>query len=188
MMKLTYVLIAVVLALAGFYFVAQRGGATEITRTGDSLSIAIGQYRLEGTLEGEEIHDSFLVIGGMQGGNLYFSTLLSMIPLETAEQLAQRYGNFRRCGSPGARAGMGSVIPMALYANSGAVERTLQKVNRLALAGKDPVITMTFAPVEITNRKVAQGDHEMEFTTQDDTGCYLVTDVKLLRQGMDCED
>lgn len=187
-MKLTHVLVAIILALAAVYFVAQRGGATEITRTGDSLSIAIGQFRLEAVLEGEEFRDSFLVVGGIQGGNLYFSTLLSMIPLDTAEKLAQRYGNFRRCGSPGARAGMDSVIPMALYANDGQVERTLQKVNKLALAGKDPVIAMTFAPLQITDRKIAQDGEEMPFRTQDDTCSYLVTEAKLVQQGLAFDD
>jgi hypothetical protein len=187
-MKLAHVLVVIVLALAAVYLVSQRGGATEITRTGDSVSIAIGQYRLEATLEGEEFHDSFLVIGGIQQGNLYFSTLLSVIPLDTAEQLAQRYGNFRRCGSPGARAGMDSVISMALYANDGQAERTLQKVNKLALAGKDPVVAMTFAPMQITDRKIVQGSEEMPFTTQDDTCCYLVTEAKLVRQGFGFED
>ncbi|UCD48792.1 MAG: hypothetical protein JSW27_14805 [Phycisphaerales bacterium] len=187
-MKLTHVLVVIILALAAVYFVSQRGGATEITRTGDSLSIVIGQYRLEARLEGEEFRDSFLVIGGIRQGNLYFSTLLSVIPLDTAEQLAQRYGNFRRCSSPGARAGMDSVISMALYANDGQVERTLQKVNKLALAGKDPVIAMTFAPLEIMDRKVAHGGEEIPLTTQDDTCCYLVTEAKLVQQGLDFED
>jgi hypothetical protein len=187
-MKLAHVLVVIVLALAAVYFVSQRGGATEITRTADSVSIAIGQYRLEAMLEGEEFRDSFLVIGGIRQGNLYFTTLLSVIPLDTAEQLAQRYGNFRRCSSPGARAGMDSVIPMALYANDGQVERTLQKVNKLALAGEDPVVAMTFAPMQITGSKIAQGGEEIPFTIQDDTCCYLVTEAKLVRQGLDFED
>ena len=183
-MKLTHILVVVILALAAIYFVSQRGGATEITRTGDSLSIAIGQYRLAATLEGDEFHDSFLVIGGIRQGNLYFSTLLAMIPLETAEQLAERYGDFRRCSSPGASTAKNSVISMALYAANGTVERTLQKINKRALAGKDPVITMTFAPLEITDRKIEQGGQEMQMTCRDDTDCYLVTDVQLLREGL----
>ncbi len=183
-MKLAHVLVAVILALAAVYFVSQRGGATEITRTGDSLSIAIGQYRLEATLDGQECQDSFLVIGGIGQGNLYFSTLLAMIPLDTAEQLAERYGDFRQCSSPGASAGKDSVVSMALYAANGTVERTLGKINKRALAGKDPVIAMTFAPLEITDRKIEKGGHEMQITCRDDTGCYLVTDVKLLQEGM----
>jgi len=183
-MKLTHILVVVILALAAIYFVSQRGGATEIEQTGDSLSIAIGKYKLQATLEGEEYHDSFLVIGGIGQRNLYFTTMLAMIPLDTAEQLADRYGDFRQCSSPGASAGKNSVVSMALYANNGTVERTLQKVNKLALAGKDPVITMTFAPLGITDRKIEQGGHEMQITCHDDTDCYLVTDVQLLREGL----
>lgn len=184
MMKLSHVLVAVILALAAIYFVSQRGGATEITQTGNSLSIAIGQYRLQANLGGQEYQDSFLVIGGIRQGNLYFSTLLAMIPLDTAEQLAERYGDFRQCSSPGASTAKNSVVSMALYAADGTVERTLGKINKLALDGKDPVIAMTFAPLEITDRKIEQGGEEMQMICDDDTDCYLVTDVQLLREGL----
>lgn len=183
-MKLTHVLVVVILALAAIYFVSQRGGATEITQTGDSVSIAIGKHRLQATLEGDEYCDSFLVIGGIEHGDLYFSTLLSVIPFETAQQLAERYGNFRRCGSPGARAGMNSVLAMALYGANGPVERTLKKINKLALAGEEPVIKMTFAPLEITDHKMVHGGHEMAVTSQGDVCFYLVREVQIIQEGM----
>lgn len=185
-MKLSYVLVAIILLVAGVYFVSQRSGAMEITQTGDDLSIAIGHHRLQATKTSGGYSDSFLVIGGMQHGDLHFTTLLSVIPLETAEYLAETYGNFRRCGSPGAAEGMRSVEPMVLYAAHPGVERTLKKINKLALAGKDPVIAMDFACLEITNHSIEKKGHSIDVTSMVNMDPpYLVTDVQLVRQGME---
>lgn len=186
-MKLSYVLVAIILLVAGVYFVSQRSGAMEITQTGDDLSIVIGDHRLQATKTSGGYSDSFLVIGGMkEHRDLHFSTLLSVIPLETAEHLAERYGNFRRCGSPGAAEGMRSVDSMVLYAATPGVERTLKKINKLALAGKDPVIAMDFACLEITNHSIEKKGHSIDVTSMGDMDPpYLVTDVQLVRQGME---
>jgi hypothetical protein len=184
MMKLSHVLVVVVLVIAAVYFVSQRGGATEITRTGNDVSIVIHEHKLRARIAGPEFCDSLLVIGGMKDCDLHFTTLLSAIPLDTARLLAERYGNFRKCGSPGAAAGMRSVESMVLYAASGSVERRLKKINKLALAGKDPVIEMTFTPLEITDHKIEQGDYEMEVPSFDIGPSYLVTEVKLIQEGM----
>ena len=183
-MKLSHVLIAVVLIVAAVYFVSQRGGATEITQTGSDVSIAIGPHRLQATMDGGAYCDSFLVVGGMEGAGAYFSALLSVIPLDTAQFLAERYGDFRRCGSPGAAAGMRSVLSMALYAAKPAVERKLRRINKLALAGKDPIIKMDFVGLEIMSHTVEHGDETMEVPLQGIAPFYLVREVQLVRQGM----
>jgi len=183
-MKLSHILIVAVLAIAAVYFVAQRGGATEIEQSGDELSIEIGHHKLQATKAGPEFTDSFLVIGGMEGGDFYFSAYLSVIPLETAEMLAERYGNFRRCGSPGARAGMQSVESMVLYAANGSVERKLKKFNKLGLAGKDPVIEMTFCLLEMKGHVIEQGGHTMEVPSHDIGPSFLVTKARLIQEGM----
>ena len=88
-MKLSYVLIAVVLVIAGIYFVAQRSGAMEITQKGDELSISIGYYRLQAVKASDEYSDSMLVVGGMEPNrHLFFTTLIAVIPLDQAEALA----------------------------------------------------------------------------------------------------
>lgn len=186
-MKMSYVLVAVILLVAGMYFVSQRSGAMEITQTGDDLSIVIGDHRLQAAKTSGAYSDSFLVIGGMkEHRDLHFTTLLSVIPLETAEHLAERYGNFRRCSSPGAAEGMRSVDSMVLYAATPGVERTLKKINKLALAGKDPVITMDFACLEIVNHTIEKGGHALDVTSSVNVGpSYVVTGVQLLRQGME---
>ena len=176
-------LIAIILLVATAYFVTQRSGATEITQTGNNVSIAIGQHRLQATKVGSEYSDSFLIVGGMEEGDLHFNALLSVIPLETAQLLTERYGNFRQCSSPGAAAGMNSVLSMALYAANPSVERKLKKINKLSLAGKDPIIKMSFIGLEITDHMIEQGNHTVK--VQSDIAFYLVTEVKLVQQGME---
>jgi hypothetical protein len=185
-MKLSYVLIAVVLVVAGIYFVAQRSGAMEITQEGDELSISIGYYRLQARKASDEYSDSMLVVGGMEPSrHLFFTALLAVIPLDQAEALAKRYGDFRKCSSPGAAAGKRSVESMVLFAANPAVERTLEKINKLALAGKDPVISMKFTCLEITDYKIEKEGYSFDFDSLNFAESYLVTEVELLRQGME---
>ncbi|TKJ35702.1 MAG: hypothetical protein CEE38_13915 [Planctomycetes bacterium B3_Pla] len=184
MMKLSHIIIAVVLIAAAVYFVSQRSGAAGITQAGNDVSIAIGDHRLQAIIAGPEFTESFLVIGGMRSGNFHFNALLSVIPLDTAQALAGRYGDFRRCGSPGAAAGMESVESMILYATSGGVGRRLKKANKQALAGKDPVIEMTFCLLEMTNHKIVKSGHELQIPLQDIGPCFLVKEVRLIREGL----
>jgi hypothetical protein len=183
-MKLSHVLIAVVLVAAAVYFVSQRGGAAEVTQTGNRVSITIGPHRVHGTLDGEYV-DSFLIVGGMEGGGGPFTTLLSAIQLDTARQLAAQYGNFRRCDSPGAAAGMRSILSMGLYAANGPVERKLKRINRLSLTGKDPIIKMRFSGMEITSHTIEEAGHTMQVPLQEIAPFYLVHEVQLVREGME---
>ena len=183
-MKASHILVVVVLVIAAVYFVSQTGGATEIKRAGQDLSISIGRHRLEATVGDREFSDSFLVIGGMDQGDLYFTAFLSVIPLDTAQRLAEQYGNFRRCGSPGAAAGMRSLEPMALYAANRKVERRLENINKLALAGKDPVIKMTFSLLEMKDHTIKQMGEEIRVVSQEIAPSFLVTDVQLVQEGL----
>jgi hypothetical protein len=129
-----------------------------------------------------EITDSFLVIGGSPEGDMYFTTLLSVIPFNTAKRLYRTYGNFRKCGSIGAAEGMRSVISVLLYADSYSVERKLRKVNRLANAGKDFVIKMTFVQLNITDHKIEHSDQMIQVTSQDDTDAFHVKDIQIIQE------
>jgi hypothetical protein len=184
MMKLSHVIVAIVLLVATVYFVSQRSGAAGITQTGNDLSIELGNNRIQASIAGPEFTKSFLVVGGTQGSNFPFSACISVIPMETAQSLAERYGDFRRCGSPGAAAGMSSVESMVLYASTGGAQRKLRKINSLALAGKDPVIEMTFRLLDVLDHKIVQGDHEFEVPLMDIGPSFLVRDVRLVREGL----
>ena len=74
---------------------------------------------------------------------------------------------------------------MVLYAATPAVERTLRKINRLALSGKDPVISMKFTCLKITDHKIEKEGYTFDFNSLDFAASYLVTEAKLLRKGLE---
>ena len=113
---------------------------------------------------------------------MYFTTLLSVIPLNTAERLYRTYGDFRKCSSPGAAEGKRSVILVLLYADNRNVERKLKTVNKLAKAGKDPVIKMTFAQLNITDHKIEHNGQIVQVTSQDNTDAFLVKDIQIVQE------
>jgi hypothetical protein len=182
MMRVSYGVIVAVLLVAGVYFGAQRGGASQVTQMGDEVSIAIGRHRLQGTVLDPEYCDSFLVVGGMTGSDFFFTAHLSVIQFGTAEALAEQYGNFRRCGSPGASAAKKSVDHMALFAANGKVERRLKHINRLALQHKSPVFKMTFAELDITRHTVKQMGHEIEVVSHGAGPFYLVRKIEIIEE------
>ena len=181
-MKIWKIVVALVLIAVAIYAVPRLGKSTTIEQNGNQVSIAIGQHRLTASTISNEITDSFLVIGGSPETDMYFTTLLSVIPLNTAELLYRTYGNFRQCSSPGAAEGMRSVIAVLLYADNYDVERKLKKVNRLANAGKDPVIKMTFVQLDITDHQIEHGDEMLQVTSQDDTDAFLVKDIQIIQE------
>jgi hypothetical protein len=69
-----------------------------------------------------------------------------------------------------------------LYADNYNVERKLKKVNRLANAGKDPVIKMTFVRLNITDHKIEHGDQMIQVTSQNDTDAFLVKDIEIIQE------
>jgi hypothetical protein len=181
-MKIWKIAIPLVVIVAAIYAVPRLGKSTTIEQNGNQLSVTIGQHRLTASTMSNEITDSFLVVGGSPGGKMYFTTLLSVIPLNTAERLYRTYGNFRKCDSPGAAEGMRSVISVLLYADNYNVERKLKTVNRLANAGKDPVIKMTFMQLNITDHKIKHGDQMIQVTSQDNTDAFLVKDIQIIQE------
>ena len=181
-MKIWKIAVPLVIIVAAIYAVPRIGKSTVIEQDGNQLSITIGKHRLTASAISNEITDSFLVIGGSCGGDMYFTTLLSVIPLDTAERLYRTYGDFRMCSSPGAAEGKRSVIPVLLYADNRNVERKLKTVNKLANAGKDPVIKMTFAQLNITVHKIEHNGQMIQVTSQDNTDAFLVKDIQIIQE------
>jgi hypothetical protein len=181
-MKIWKLVVPLVIIVVAIYAVPRLGKSTTIEQNGNQVSIAIGQHRLTASTTSNEITDSFLVVGGFSGGDMYFTTLLSVIPLDTAERLYRTYGDFRKCGSPGAAEGMRSAIPVLLYADNSNVERKLKKVNEFANAAKDPVIKMTFVQLNITDHKIEHGDQMVQVISQDDSDAFLVKDIQIIHE------
>jgi len=181
-MKIWKILVPLVIIIAAIYAVPRIGKSTAIEQDGNQLSITIGKHRLTATVVSDQITDSFLVIGGSPGGDMYFTTLLLVIPLDTAEHLYRIHGDFRKCGSPGAAEGMRSVMPVLLYADNRKVERKLKTVNKLANAVKDPVIKMTFVQLNINDHKIEHNGQMIQVTSQDTTDAFLVKNIQIIQK------
>ena len=181
-MKIWKIVVPLVIIVAAIYAVPRVGKSTVIEQDGNQLSIAIGRHRLTAAVVSSQITDSFLVVGGSRGSDMYFTTLLSVIPLDTAERLYRTYGDFRKCSSPGAAEGMRSAIPVRLYADNRSVERKLKTVNKLANAVKNPVIEMTFVQLDINDHKIEYNDEMIQVTSQDTSDAFLVEDIQIIQE------
>jgi hypothetical protein len=174
---------AVVIVIAAFSIIPRIGKSTDIEQRGEELSISIGKHRLIANINGGEIQDSFLIIGqGLRHGDLYFTALLSVIPLNVTEQLNRTYGDFHKCASPGASEAQRSVKTMILYAANHNVEQKLKSIDKLTLAGKSPVIQITYMELKITSHTIKMSGEEIQVTSRDNTPSFLVKDVQLIKK------
>ena len=180
-MKIWKIVVPLVIIAVAIYAVPRIGKSTVVEQDGNQLSITIGKHHLTAAAISSQITDSFLVVGGCRGGDMYFTTVISVIPLDTAEHLFRTYGDFRKCGSPGAAEGMRSSITVFLYADNRSVERKLKTVNKLANAVKDPVIKMTFVQLDITDHKIECGGEMVQVTSKDAADAFLVRDIEIVQ-------
>lgn len=180
-MKMWKLLVALVLVVAAMYFIPRSVKSTDIEQSGKNLSIKVGKHQLTAVIIGYQITDSFLVVSkASRRYDAFYTTSLSGIPLNIANQLIQRYGDFRKCSSPGAHIAQKSVKSMLLYAADRNVERKLRSIDKLALANKNPVIRMAFAELHITNHTV-RGE-EIPIIFNSDLRPFLVKEVQIIEE------
>ena len=181
-MNIWKLLVILVIVLAAIYFIPRSGKSTEIEQRGNELSITVGKFRITASIIGHQIKNSFLVAGGSSGDKFY-SESLGLIPLETANQLARKYGNFRKCKSQGAYDAIKSVESMLLYAANHDVERTLGKINKLAVAGSNTIIQMTYVQINIINHTIKGQETPVVITSN--IPSFLVKDVQIVEKNRD---
>ena len=180
-MKIWKLIVALILIVAAIYFIPRIGKSTDIEQSRKELSIKVGKHRLTAVIIGHQITDSFLIISKVpQQFDSFYTACLSGIPLNIATQLGQRYGDFRKCSSPGAHIAQKSVKSMLLYAANHGVERKLRSIDKLALANKNPVIRMTFAELHITNHTIR--GQQIPIVSNSDLRHFLVKDVQIIEE------
>ncbi|MDT8300422.1 MAG: hypothetical protein RQ760_02995 [Sedimentisphaerales bacterium] len=178
-MNIWKLLVILGIVIAAIYIIPRSGKSTEIEQRGNELSIRVGKFQLTAAVIGDQIKNSFLVAGGSTGDKFY-SESLGVIPLETVNQLARKYGNFRKCKSQGAYDAMRSMKSMLLYAANHDVERTLRKINKLAVAGCNTIIQMTYVQLSIINHTIEGQDTPVVITSN--IPSFLVKDVKIIEK------
>jgi hypothetical protein len=178
-MKTWKLIIALILVIAAIYIIPRSGKSTDIEQRGNELSITVGKYQLTATIVGHQITKSFLVAGG-SAGEKFYSASLAVIPLNTANQLARKYGDFRKCKSQGANEAIRSVKSMLLYAANHDVERALRKINKHAVAGNNTIIKMTYVQLNIIHH-IIKGQ-ETPTAISSNIPSFLVKDVKIIEK------
>ncbi len=178
-MKMWKLIVALILVIAAIYIIPRISKSTDIEQRGKELSITVGKHHLTAAIIGHQITNSFLIVGGSTG-DLFFTANLAVIPLNTAELLARTYGDFRKCGSQGAYEAQRSVKSMLLYAANYDVERALRKINKLAVAGNNTIIQMTYVQLSIINHTIK--GQEIPIVISSNIPSFLVKDVQIIEE------
>ena len=89
----------VLLLILGIIFCCSR---TQITIDDARIEIDSRGHHLEGSLAGSSTYQMLLKDEGVSIGMFAGDAFITMLPLETAERLRAKYGDFFRCNAPGA--------------------------------------------------------------------------------------
>jgi len=177
-----HILVVIILIIAAIFFKSRISKSTEIERTGNELLITSGKHKITASIISYERTDSYLVFGGSGNSDLDFTTPFSVIPLHVANLLAQRYGNFFKCASPGASEAKRNVKNLFLYPVNSDVERSLKSVDKLLKDDKYPVIKMTYVELIITDHKFKRFGEEIQFNYLGNFTSCLVKDIQLIQE------
>ncbi len=178
-MKTWKLLAALVLIFAAIYIIPHSGKSTDIEQRGKELSITVGKHQLTAVIISHQIKKSFLIVGGSTG-DLFFTASLAVVPLDTAERLARTYGDFRKCKSQGAFEAQRSVKSMILYAANHDAEKTLKKINKLAVAGNNTIIQITYEQLNIINHTIK--GQETPIVISSNIPSFLVKEVQIIEK------
>lgn len=158
------------------------GTTTKVQEDGEYVYISVGNNHLTAKVTGKEIADSYLVVGGSGQGVKHSTSFLSVIPLDVAMDLANKYGDFRDCDSPGASAGKKNTTSMFLYTTNAETERELNAIDELAKAYNDPIIKMSLVEIEIVEHTMTMLGKEVNVNSSGLGPNYLVTGVQLIEE------
>ncbi len=182
-MKNRKVLKSTMLVLMALMLLSCNGGSTtKVQEDGGYIYITVGNNHLTAKVIGREFTDSYLVVGGSGQGVKHSTSFISVIPLDVAMGLANKYGDFRNCNSPGASAGKKNTTSMYLYTTNENAERELNAIDELAKNYNDPIIKMSIAEIEIIEHTMTMFGKEINVNSSGLGPNYLVTDVQLIEE------
>lgn len=176
------ILVVTVLIIAGVLFKSHISKSTEIKRNGNKIFITTGKHNIEASVVGPEKTESLLVFGGSGKSELDFTIPFSVIPIQTAEMLAKRYGNFFRCDSPGAPEAKRNIRSLFLYPENRNLERSLKSIDRLTIKDKNPVIKMSYVELMIIDHTFTRFGEEVKMDYRGGFISCLVKDIQIIQE------
>lgn len=181
-MKKIFILLLLVV-IAYLFYTGRLGASSKIKVTHkdeNHVLIAAGKHRLTAQKEFRDTN-SFLLVGRSAVSSMHYTAIVSGIPIEQADELLCRYGNFMRCKSPGAGVAQRSVQHLALIPAEPGVERKiLHTVNHGA---RYPVVQLTASKLNITRHIYKEGSEEVPIPRGGSQEAhYLVNDIEITQE------
>ena len=168
----------ILIALLLIFAVACRQAAPLVTIDGSRITIDAGNHHIEGILEPEMQHHFILKDEGVSIQAFAGDALVTMLPLETADQLRARYGDFFRCNQPGALQALQKLQTSVLVAGHENTRRALSEALALVKKSHIPVVRLIGSRILVTKQTTLN----MEVQDRTEIRLYYLKDFAILKK------
>ena len=164
MQKRSFVAVLVLLLIFPVFYKFK----TRVVVEGPSIRIDSGTHHIEGTLDPEATYRVVMKDEGVTVGTFAGDAFVTVLSLQAAERLRTQFGDFFRCGSPGAIPAMQSTFPIVLIADGPRVKAGISEAMSLVKAYHIPLVSLTGSRIRVTKRTT------MKMNVADNTGTHFV--------------
>lgn len=151
-------IILLAVPLLAYYF------KTKISVHGSRITIDAGPHHIEGFLGPEKTFRLLLKDRGISINTFSGDALVAVMPFEKAEELRAQYGDFFRCGEPGAEQAIQGMELTVLVANDGYTKEKIAEAMALVEKARIPVVTLSGSHILIGKNSY------FKMNVKDDTG------------------
>jgi hypothetical protein len=156
---------------------ACRQTAPLIMIDGSRITIEAGRHHIEGILEPEARHHFLLKDEGVSINTFAGDALVTMLPLETADRLRARYGDFFRCDQPGAIQALQKLQTSVLVAGSETTKQALSEAMALVKKSHIPLVRFIGSRIQVTKQTTLN----LEVQDRTDIRLYYLMDFSILK-------
>jgi hypothetical protein len=164
----------VLLLIVGFTLCCS---GTQITVDNARIEIDSGGHHIEGSLARPSTYQMLLKDEGVSIGTFSGSAFVTMLPLDTADRLRAKYGDFFKCNTPGVSQARDGLKGTVLVANEEKVKQEIAEAMSLVRKSRIPVVSFNGSRILITKhtfRKIRVSD-------QTGTVLYFLNDFRILK-------
>lgn len=150
-MKVNLFLLSTLFLLASVITGCDLLSGNNIKEDGDNVVVSYGKCKIYAE-KLDDYEDSYMIVGGtcnIRGNVKLMSAFMAVISMEEVDSLQSRYGDFRKCNNPGAKASQDSIVNFNLVAMDSAVEGKLKEALKFAEGAKNTVVDMDLTELEI---------------------------------------
>jgi hypothetical protein len=168
------IIIGLVLLL--IVLVALHESQTQVVVDGSLIGIDSGSHHIEGRLEPESTYQFVMKDEGVSVNTYSGDAFVMVMPLQTAERLRARYGDFFKCNAPGAVQAMQSMRGVVLVTDGPQAKEAVSRALELVKASRIPVVSFSGSRIQVMKQTT------MKMNAVDNTGTLLfyVRDFRVL--------